>query len=67
MKAVLQLTPEDLEKIRQARQAFKDWQASDIESPECDKAFARWERLKMNLALLLINHAEGANDDHAHR
>lgn len=60
MIADLQLAPEDLEQIQEARAAFSDWQQADLESPECEKAFARWERLKLNLALLLINRTEGA-------
>ena len=55
MSASLQLAQEDLEQISETRAAFCEWQAADLESPECEKAFARWERLKLNLALLLIN------------
>lgn len=60
MNAALQLAPEDLEQISEARAAFAEWQQADLESPECAKAFARWERLKLNLALLLMNKTEAA-------
>ncbi|MCY1300531.1 hypothetical protein D9M70_501000 [compost metagenome] len=60
MSATLQLAPEDMEQIEEARAARAEWLQADLESPECAKAFARWERLKLKLALLLINRTEGA-------
>lgn len=56
----LQLARQDLDQIQQAREAFKDWQAADLESPECAKTYARWERMKLKLALLLMHRADSA-------
>lgn len=60
MSMTIELAPAELEQIREARDAHREWMAADVDTRECDKALARWERLKMELAFLLLEKTEGS-------
>ncbi|WP_457788339.1 hypothetical protein [Pseudomonas sp. PL-6] len=58
MSLTIELAPAEMEQIRKARDAHKAWMVADIDTPACEKALARWERLKAELAFLLMEKAE---------